>query len=220
MHSRGAYILHRVLMKSLHGITAVDALKRYWHFFWAPVWVSLILGLASKFSSERTQTILFNAVSGQLALTLVKLLLYVALFLLGMAVILKGTPYLATFLRWSGARIADVTFDYTSCAVGVVVGLTPLSVIELGFYKGIALSGIIIMILFGLQSCLWVASNLAYGHFDANFQRSVPFPNVFVRIVGAALIAISVITVLNETWNEVPQVKELTPKITNDTNSQ
>jgi threonine/homoserine/homoserine lactone efflux protein len=194
-------------MKPLHEIAALDAVKRYWHFFCAPAWVSLILGLASSFSEDRIQTILVNAVTGQMALTLVKLLLYVSLFLLGLGTLLKDLPYLAVFCRWSGARIADVTFDYTSCAVGVFVGLIPALVIDLGAQKAIGLVVYVISIFVGLQGCLWVASNLAYGHFDKHFQRHNLYSRIFIRIAGAVLLSIALFSFFNEKWSEVPPQK-------------
>lgn len=185
-------------MPTLVGMKLIDALKRLWHFFWAPCWVTLVLGFASLTTSPYWQNVLVSAVTGQLALTLIKLFLYLSLILLGMASMLKSVPYLAALFRWSGTRFADVTFDYTSAALGVFVGLLPAVMSDLGPVRGAVLMGYLIFLMVGMLLAIWAGANLAASKFDTHF----PVPNISVRLCGFALIAIAAISLGKEPWKE------------------
>lgn len=185
-------------MPTLVGMKFIDALKRLWHFFWAPCWVTLVLGLASLMASPYWQNVLVNAVTGQLALTLIKLFLYLSLILLGVAATLKSVPYIATLFRWSGTRFADVTFDYTSAALGVFVGLLPAVMTDLGPARGAVLMGYLIFLMAMMLFVIWAGANLASSKFDAH----LPVPNISVRLGGLALIAIAATSLGKEPWKE------------------
>lgn len=185
-------------MQTLAEMEIIDALKRFWHFFWAPCWVTLVLGLASQKLSPYWQNILVNAATGQLALTLIKLLAYLSLFLLGMAIFLKSVPYLATLFRWSGIRFADVTFDCASAAQGVFIGMLPAVMIDIGPASGAQLMANLICSMAGILIVIWVGANLASSKLDAY----LPVPNVVARLCGLAFAAIAATFLMNEPWNE------------------
>lgn len=171
--------------------------KRFRYYFFAPFWVSLILGMVSLLSTSYWQNVIVAGITGQLALTLIKLFLYFSFFQLGIAAVIRQVPYIGRFFLWSGSRLAEVTFDYTSAALGVFVGIMPAVLIELGIAKGGAVIFPLILTMTALEFGLWACTNLAAGNF-AEFHKQP----IITGLLGIGLITIATTSFLDERWYE------------------
>ncbi|SCK14474.1 hypothetical protein [Vogesella sp. LIG4] len=182
----------------LQDLTPKQASGRIWYFFFTPFWVSLLLTLASLALDNYWSRVIVEAVSGQLALPLIKLFLYVAGWMLGTAAFLAGVPLIAKFLCWSGERVASVAFDYSSAANGVILGFLPAAIIQDGA-RAFAVTIYVSLVILALQACLWASSYLAFGKADKHFNNY----RWLTRLFGLALVAIFVWAFHGELWSEL-----------------
>lgn len=190
-----------VTMPRLVGTHPIDVLPRFLHFFLVPFWVSLVLSIVSEFIPKHWQSIVVDAVSGQMALTLMKLFWYIAILLLSIAAAVKSLPKvgknLACPFRWAGSKLAEVVFDYTSGAVGVISGIAPAVICE-HHLQGLSQIGYILFIMMLAQFLMWGLTNLA----ASNFDRYVPKPAAIIGLGSLAFACIAVYSFYKEPWTE------------------
>ncbi|MBC3885870.1 hypothetical protein [Undibacterium griseum] len=179
-------------------MNCIDTLKRLWHVFWTPFWITLTFGFISLKVNPYWKNVLLNAISGQLAITLVKLFFYFSFIFLGLATALKSVPYLASFFRSSGTRLAELTFDYTTTTLGVFVGLMLIEMYEFDPATNAVMLRYSILVMALMLVTISISVNLVTGKFDTY----LPVPNVSIRLCGLALVIIATTSLGKEPWKE------------------
>ena len=182
----------------LQHLTFCEAVSRVFYYGIVPFWVSILLSIASLFVTVHIASILLAAVTGQMALTVIKLFLYGAGLLLSLSTVLAGVPGIARFLGWSGERLGGVAFDYSSAVIGVLLGILPVAIDQNGktalfatFYD----VGIFLL----AQALLWFLCYAAFGKCDPHIKEAPWLP----RAAGVAFTIIFVWAFIHETWPEV-----------------
>lgn len=133
-------------------------------------------GWISEFVPKYWQGIAVAAVSGQLAMTLMKLFWYVAIFLLSLAAAIKSIPRVGNIaacpFRWMGSKVAEVAFDYTSGALGVIAGIGPAVFLE-HHPLGLGQVGFMLLTMLLALFLMWFLTNLAASHFDQYVPKQI-----------------------------------------------
>jgi hypothetical protein len=184
--------------KALQELSPLQALGRVWYYASVPLWVSFAVSTASLLASGKWGGILVAAVSGQMALTLIKLFVYTAGLMLALATALRGVWLLPRVLRWSGERLGGVAFDYSSAVIGVLLGILPAAL----FLKGCAALGatICVVALMGSAQALILAfCYAAHEKLDPHI-REAPW---LLRVSGIAFTGLFVWAFFHESWPEV-----------------
>jgi hypothetical protein len=184
-------------LKPLQDTKLSEIAPRIWYYCAAPLWISLVIALASLLNA-RWNDILVAAVTGQMALTLIKLFLYTACLMLSLATALEGVWGLPKALMWSGERLAGVAFDGSSVAIGVVVGILPVAMIQNGC-KALFATIIVMVIMLAIQCILWVCCYMAFGKLKPHVKEAPWLP----RAMGVAFTALFVWAFHHERWLEV-----------------
>lgn len=189
---------------SLRGMPFQVAQHRILQFARPAFWLTLVLSLLSLCARGKLQGVLVGAFSGLLSLTLIKLFAYVLVMVFGVSLASNAIPIVSRATRWLGDCVAGVTFDCTSTALGVLVGMAPALAMDRSLVvAGSWLVFLLPMFLF-IQLLLWSATNTE----QVIVRFDLPRPNSFLAgLMGATLMITGIFSVWHEEWPEVHDSK-------------
>ncbi|CEM56363.1 hypothetical protein [Xanthomonas campestris] len=186
------------IVASLSKLRIKQLPSRFWFYFLTPAWVSAAASLVTVLSNQTWSKVLVAGVMGQLALTAIKLLTFLGVIVLGLAASAYKISPIHSGLRWIGDRLATVSFDYSSAAIGVLCGILPVGLWQSGFGV-LSATAKASLILLGAQGILWFMSNLAYGKLTSN----VGGKRWLVAIYGLVFSILFIFGISQEPWKEV-----------------
>jgi hypothetical protein len=184
----------------LYQLTVRQAWIRFCYYAAVPFWVSLVVSIPSLALDGRWDTILVAAISGQMALTLIKLLVYSAGLALSIATALRGFCFLPKVLRYAGERLGGVAFDYSSAVVGVLIGILPVAMCEKGVAALLATIWVASLML-AAQFLVWASCFAAFGKLKKHVREAPWLP----RVAGVAFAGLFIWAFHHENWPEVPE---------------
>lgn len=184
----------------LYQLTARQAWIRFCYYAAVPFWVSLAVSIPSLALDSRWDKILVAAISGQMALTLIKLLVYSSGLVLSIATAIRGFCFLSKVLRYGGERLGGVAFDYSSAVVGVLVGILPVATYEKGVAALLATIWVASLML-AAQFLVWAICFAAFGELKKHVREAPWLP----RVAGAVFAVLFIWAFHHENWPEVPE---------------
>ena len=168
-----------------------------------PLIVTLVLSYPAAIADDTWSKVFMSAISGQLAITLIKLCFYVGLFLLAFAFALRKWPTIFSPIHRIGDIIAGIGFEMSGIAAGVVLGIFSGLAVEYPLPKALLTSSYLAFIFVAISVLLWVA---AVAHKEI-VPASEIWKGISLSVVAILLASLAGTSLYCETWPEIDGLK-------------
>ena len=184
-----------------------EATGEFFKLFFAPFYLTFILGFATLAANGKWDGILLNAIQEFMQMTGIKLSFYIVIGVAAFSFIFYGVEKLTSILSWIVKSLSHSAFAMCAVMTGVLWGIVIPAIVDTGdlapLYSTLSLS----IFTIGLAIAFYFSSKLFCSTIRSEIDNTFgKHTRVFTFLIGLGFMAIFINTVFfEEAWLEVPK---------------